>query len=261
MSWRQTRDAPFFVGYLNAVPRPLVVFLSIFTVCFVGGLGLAALALSSTQNDPGNGGFRWGDRFEKTGMLELRPYPVFRVPADGESPARSYMLAGQGKRGVFDQAESFADQTVTLRGVPVSRGDLTMIQVGKVEASAGDTSGDASGDTGELNLSDPVPLGRWKLTGEICDGKCYAGAMRPGRGLAHKACADLCLTGGIPPVFVSSGPVAGRNFFLLADSNGNLLGDDLDPLLALYIEVEGDIEQLDDLMIFKVDPATARVLK
>lgn len=253
MSWRQTKNAPFFVGYLNAVPKPLVMFLGVFSLCFTAGLGLAALALSSTQNDPGNGAFQWGNRFEHVGLLELRPYPVLRVPGDGDTPARTYMLAGQGKRGVFDQAEANKATPVSLRGVPVKRGDLTMVQVGGVEPAEARFTGNFP--------SKAFPLGRWKLTGEICDGKCYAGAMRPGRGLAHKACADLCLTGGIPPVFVASGDVNGRNFFLMADSDGKLLGDDLKPLLALYIEVEGEVEQLDDLMVFKADLKTARVLK
>lgn len=253
MSWKQTKDAPFFVGYLNAIPKQLVMFLAVFSACFIGGLGLAALALSSTQNDPGSGGFQWGNRFENVGLLELRPYPVLRLPADGETPAKTYMLSGQGKNGAFKQTEANQGNAVNLRGVPVNRGDLTMIQVGKVEAAENGLSG--------FTPSEPVSLGRWKLTGEICDGKCYAGAMRPGRGLAHKACADLCLTGGIPPVFVSSGPVGGRNFFLMADTEGNLLGDEINTLLALYVEVEGEVEQLDDLMIFKVDLATARLLK
>lgn len=253
MNWRQTKDSPFFVGYLNAVPKPLVAFLAVFSLCFAAGLGLAALALSSTQNDPGNGAFQWGNRFEQVGLLELHPYPVLRVPGDGDTLARTYMLAGQGKRGVFEQADANKGSPVSLRGVPVKRGDLTMIQVGGVEAAEARFEGGFP--------SDAVPLGRWKLTGEICDGKCYAGAMRPGRGLAHKACADLCLTGGIPPVFVSSGDVEGRNFFLMADSDGKLLGDELKPLLALYIEVEGEVEQLDDLMVFKADLSTARVLK
>lgn len=253
MSWKQTKDAPFFVGYLNAVPKPLAVFALVFSLCFAGGMGLAALALSSTQNDPGSGGFQWGNRFEQAGLLELRPYPVFRVPGDEESGPRTYMLSGQGKRGVFGQAEANAGTPVTLRGVPVNRGDLTMIQVGKVEATEGGGS--------NFTPSDAVPLGRWKLAGEICDGKCYAGAMRPGQGLAHKACADLCITGGIPPVFVSSGPVEGRNFFMMADKDGTLLGDEIRDLLALYIEVEGDIERLDDLLVFKADLSTARVLK
>ena len=47
----------------------------------------------------------------------------------------------------------------------------------------------------------------------------------------------------------------------MADSDGNLLGDEIKPLLALYIEVEGEVERLDDLMVFKADLATARVLK
>lgn len=255
MSWKQTKDAPFFVGYLNAVPKQLVTFLLVFSVCFAGGLGIAALALSSTQNDPGDGGFQWGNRFENIGIMELRPYPVLRVAAHADNPARTYMLSGQGKRGVFKQAEQHHDNAVILRGIPVKRGDLTMIQVNvrRIEA--------AEGEGADFTPSEPVQLGRWKLTGEICDGKCYAGAMRPGQGLAHKACADLCLTGGIPPVFVSSGPVENRNFFLMADKDGNLLGDEIKPLLALFVELEGDVERLDDLMVFKVDLAKARILR
>lgn len=253
MTFRQTWDAPFYVGYLNQVPKPLVVFLAVFAICFAGGMGLAALALSSTQNDPGSGGFQWGNRFENIGMLELRPYPVFRMAASEASPARTYMLSGQGKRGVFAQAEANRGTAVSLRGVPINRGDLTMIQVGQVQTGEDGTGG--------FTPSEPVPLGRWRLAGEICDGKCYAGAMRPGRGLAHKACADLCLTGGVPPVFVATGDVEGRHFFLMADANGNLLGDEIRPLLALYVELEGEVERLDDLMVFKADLSTARVLR
>lgn len=257
MSWKQTRAAPFYVGYLNAVPRQLAVFLLVFAVCFAGGMGLAALFLSASAGDPGNGGFQWGNRFDQAGLLELQPYPVFRVPGEGSTPPRTYMLAGQGKRGVFGQAETHGSNPVMLRGIPVNRSDLAMLQVGKVTALDEAAPNRLDGFT----PAPPVPLGRWKLTGEICDGKCYAGAMRPGRGLAHKACADLCLTGGVPPVFVSTGPVAGRNFFLMADQDGKLLGEEIKPLLALYIELEGDVERLDDLLVFKADLTTARALK
>ena len=44
MTWRQTKAAPFFVGYLTKVPKPLQAFLGVFTICFVAGLGLAAFA-------------------------------------------------------------------------------------------------------------------------------------------------------------------------------------------------------------------------
>lgn len=244
-------DPPFFVGYLSRIPPSLATFLGVFALCFIGGLALAAFSLSSTQNDPGDGAFMWGTPFNETGVLELRPYPVFRVKGSRTAGPRSYMLSGQGKQGVFGEAHENEGMAVSLKGVPIKRGDLTMVQVGAITAADGDG----------FKTAGPVALGRWRLSGEICDGKCYAGAMRPGRGLAHKACADLCLTGGIPPVFVSTGPVDGRNFFLLTDRDGNLVGDQIDDLLALYVEVEGEVERLDDLLIFKADFETARVLR
>jgi len=250
------KPEPFFVGYFNKVPKPLISFLTVFGVCFLGGLGIAALALSSSRQDPGDGHFQFGNRFEQTGYVELRPFPVFRAAPSENSPARTYMLSGQGKRGVFNKAREVDGQAVVLRGVPVARGDLTLVQV---RGRGGmDPAEEAPAD---FTPSDPVPLGKWRISGEICDGKCYAGAMRPGRGLAHKACANLCLFGGIPPVFVSSSPVEGRNFFLLADKDGNPPGENMADLVALYVELEGEVERLDDLMIFKADLEKAKVLR
>ena len=60
----------------------------------------------------------------------------------------------------------------------------------------------------------PVSLGRRRMVGEICDGKCFIGIMRYGSGLAHKACASLCLRGSLAPVFVSYGTNRGQFLFL-----------------------------------------------
>ncbi|MGI9422759.1 MAG: hypothetical protein ACR2PA_06170, partial [Hyphomicrobiaceae bacterium] len=103
-------------------------------------------------------------------------------------------------------------------------------------------------------------LGRWRLKGEICDGKCLAGAMRPGRGLAHRACANLCLIGGVPPIFVASEPVAGSQFFLLADQDGNALPDAYLNHVAVYISLDGTIERRGKILLFKVDLASLKVL-
>ena len=92
-------------------------------------------------------------------------------------------------------------------------------------------------------LDDAVSLGRWRLAGEICDGKCLAGAMRPGRGLAHKACANLCLIGDIPPVFVSSKPVEGSEFLMVAGPDGGRMPDRAYDLVGQYIELKGEIER------------------
>jgi hypothetical protein len=77
--------------------------------------------------------------------------------------------------------------------------------------------------------------------------------MRPGTGLAHKACANLCISGGQPPVFASTGTVDGTSFFLLADRNGGPVPDAVYHLVALPVDLEGEVERIDNMLIFKVD--------
>ncbi len=84
--------------------------------------------------------------------------------------------------------------------------------------------------------------------------------MRPGVGLAHKACANLCIIGGIPPVFVTTTPLMGSEFFLLADENGEPLSSEVEDWVALLISLEGEVERRDDLMIFKVNLDSAKQL-
>ena len=163
------------------------------------------------------------------------------------------MLSGGGKRGVLDRAEPLAGQLVTASGVLLARGDLDMLQV------RGGADG-LSAAEGDAVLPESVPLGRWRLAGEICDGKCLAGAMRPGTGLAHKACANLCLSGGVPPVFVSSQPVEGSEFLLIAGPDGGALPQELYDYVGLYIGVEADIERRGDLLVMAIDPTTIEKL-
>ena len=113
---------------------------------------------------------------------------------------------------------------------------------------------------GTPDLPPSKPLGRWRLSGEICDGKCLAGTMRPGRGLSHKACASLCLINGAPPIFVSSAPVDGAEFFLLANAEGQTLGDAVLDHVAQFVSLEGAVEKRGDIHVFKVDFSTLKRL-
>lgn len=254
------RDEPFFVGYLNKVPKGLGGFLALVMLSFIVGMGAAAFSLSSSIQDPGDGTFRFNlGRQERIGRLEYLPYPVLRVPASEDGPARAFLLSGFGKRGVIERGRDFEDLMVRTEGILIERGDIAMMQL--VGARRGLAPADDMDDAGvpDYYPPEPIKLGTWRLTGEICDGKCYVGAMRPGRGLAHKACANLCLHDGIPPVFVSTGPVDGETFFLLADKDGNILGDEISPITALMLEAEGEVERVDDLLIFKMDMESVRV--
>lgn len=255
-------EDPFFIGF---APPPDA--LRPFLLGLAGGLILlfAALGwlLGAAQDDPGAGSFRfdWG-RQTVVGVVDAHPYPVIHVLAsetERYAPGDAILLSGQGKRGVQDRAEALHGQVAVATGVGLRRGALDMIQARGGAAGLAAPEDAAAAPAGALPT--PVDLGRWRLTGEICDGKCLAGAMRPGAGLAHKACAVLCLDGGVPPVFVSTAPVEGEVFFLIGDARGGPVPRDLLVWTAGLVTLEGRIERRGDLMVFLADPASAALAR
>jgi hypothetical protein len=106
-------------------------------------------------------------------------------------------------------------------------------------------------DAPALPVPAPVPLGRWRIQGEICDGKCAAGGMRPGTGIGHRACATLCLDGELPAVFVPTRPVAGRAFLLLGDATGGPALPAFRDLIGQRVTLEGEVERLGDMVVFR----------
>ena len=239
----------FFIGWGKKLPKGLNSFLIMVSLLIVGMFAGTAFSFVVSQDDPGDGSFR--GRQKVVGVITAKPYPVVHIAAGDKYPnGHSIMLSGPGKRGVMDQANSLDGQVVDIRGALLKRGDLDMIQVGRRIMPVTDV---------QPHDIKTTQLGRWKLSGEICDGKCYSGAMRPGNGLAHKACANLCLVGGIPAVFVSSGQVDGSSFFMLADSDGNALDDRLYGVTAVLLSAEGEVERRGDLHVFKIDLDTVKV--
>ena len=246
----------FFVGFLANWPSGLKRFLPVSAVillCLFAGLGFS---VSATQDDPGDGRFR-GDlgRQELTGVVRSLPYPTLTITQGNKNfPAgHTIMLSGQGKRGAM-AAESFDGKLTKVQGIALTRGDLDMLQLAGGQRRPMEAEGDAPA------LPADEDLGRWRVTGEICDGKCLTGAMRPGRGLAHKACANLCLVGDIPPVLALTGPVQGEMFMLIGGPDGGPMPEEMLNQTSVLVEIEGRVFRRGDLLLLHVDPATLRVL-
>lgn len=246
-------DKPFFVGFLP-VPRGLRVFLVGFAVGLAITFAASGWVAGATQPDPGPGAFRGGAQVK--GVLFENPYPMVQVVDATKAIAAGEMvlLSGIGKRGVQGRAEGLAGQYVQVSGARLERGTIDMIQVRGGKRGLRAAMGEAPAPVTD------EPLGRWRLAGEICDGKCYAGAMRPGSGLAHKACANLCLIGGVPPVFVSSRPVEGSEFLVIGAPDGGPVSDRLLDHTAVYVSVEGEIVRRGKLLLFLIDPTTVTPL-
>jgi hypothetical protein len=150
------------------------------------------------------------------------------------------------------QGQMPSSGTVDVGGVFVRRGALQMLLVAQDGVKPG-----------RISLAGFVPeaaqdLGRWRLAGEICDGKCYAGAMKPGSGLAHKACANLCIFEGLPPVLVMELPVEGATEVLLAAQDGGPMPAALYNLTAMPVTMEGRLERRDDILVFRIDTGSVK---
>ena len=236
----------FYVGYFP-LPRahrrflqvalPLAVFLMVFSA--------AGIALK--QRDPGAGVWQTGEASTWTGVVRFDPYPTLYV--EGEAPG-VYLLVRMGKLGAHDAAAPFNDQLVTIRGRQLQRDGRRMIELDDAPGSdpAITSLGGASPTTAPPSVLTPVTL-----SGEILDAKCYLGAMKPGDGKAHKACATLCIAGGIPPMLYTRAPDGSRTYTLLADESGAPILDPLLPFVGEPVTLSGRLERRAAGRVLRVD--------
>jgi hypothetical protein len=117
-----------------------------------------------------------------------------------------------------------------------------MLQLG--DEPPGALTGTAAGSEAahRLELVDEVTL-----SGEIVDSKCYLGVMKPGRDKPHRACASLCIRGGVPPILVVEDARGDRDHYFLIDADGEPIGGELLDLVAEPVRVSGRVYRLGDL--------------
>ena len=99
-----------------------------------------------------------------------------------------------------------------------------------------------------------------RLRGEIIDPKCFAGAMKPGEGKPHKACAVLCLRGGIPPMFLTD---AGTLHVLVDTNGGALVGSALEeiiPYVGDRVEINATPAQVQGFSHLRIESDRVRQL-
>jgi hypothetical protein len=201
----------FFVGYLET-PARLGAFLRRAVALLLLIALTAAGVIASRQRDPGSG--RWDDR-EQTfeGLLTLHPYPMLQL-ADGTT----LVLVAEGKHAAEPTLPE--GRQIRAKGTILNRSGLRLLEVAGELSPAPDRVASIEA----MTATAPARL----LHGEIVDPKCFLGAMKPGDGKTHKACAALCLRGGIPPAFVSEG-----RLHLLVDQHGDaLVGKALERVIA-----------------------------
>ena len=221
-------------------------------------LGLAAttaVGLVKARNlpDPGAGAWLTGATHEVDGVLARAPYPMLRV-ADPASPfgMRTVLIVAQGKCTSGLDLEAVDGRMARARGVLIERGDRRMLEV---PLTLGDwlAAGDGT-PTDVLRAPPEEDLGTATLAGMIMDSKCFFGVMKPARGRTHKACAALCIRGGIPPSFWAKGRDGREAVLLLTDEEGGPLKEEILPFVADPLRVSGALRRVGDLVQLRINP-------
>lgn len=237
----------FYVGHLPKAPTALARFVRR-VIVFLGLLGFAiALVLVTGQMPVAKSVFEYGKPRGFEGIIDAQPFPTLLVARPGEVGSGDkysrYLLVAPGKHGADDVVAGFDGKEVRLQGQLIYRESGTMIEI-------------ESGSILPLNRP-PAPqpptvdLGAVTVKGEIVDSKCYLGVMNPGNGKVHRDCAARCISGGIPPIFVT---LDGEEQFLLVGVDGNAIAPDaLREFVAEPITITGEALRRGESRLLRVD--------
>ncbi len=206
-------ERDLYVGYLP-MPARHARFVRVLVVALVGMVVGGGAVVAGSMRRPGAA--RWeGERSVSRGTVALRPYPML---IEHGQPT---LLVLEGKHGATGRFEGLDGREVEVTGTRLEGSGRRMIEVIDVHAL-----GEGHGVEASRYEANEVTL-----RGEIVDSKCALGAMKPGDGKTHKACATLCVSNGIPPMLV----VRDRpgEFVLITDGAGG-------PANGLVLEFVGE---------------------
>jgi hypothetical protein len=252
------RDDELYIGWAKAPAVDRRFLLGAAPLLLGASTGISWL-VAKNLGDPGAGKWEQGATHIVEGALIAKPYPMIRV-SDPASPfgMRTVLVVAQGKCTGALKLDDFKGQPVRASGVLIERKDRRMLEVPLslnkwVEPIFADMPG--------FVVEPPVErVGRFTLAGQIMDSKCFFGVMRPARGKTHKACASLCIRGGIPPSFWARDKEGRESVLLMTDAEGGPLGDDILPLVADPVRVDGAVVRVGDLLQLRADAGAYRRL-
>lgn len=223
-----------YVGYLP-VPKRYTALLRYVVPVLIGAAVGLGLLLSFTTRSPGQAVWM-AKASSHTGILRESPYPYLETT---EGPM---LLVEPGKFGSVERFTGLEGSAIRVRGTLLERDGWRAIELFGHELIEEEIAIETTS----------VEATEVSAFGEILDSKCYLGAMKPGKGRSHRACAILCLRGGIPPLFVGQTATGERVAGVLAVENNNTLPESLLSLVGSQVEVRGSISVEKGLSVIRV---------
>lgn len=259
-------DDDFFVGWLPA-PKHLVSFLTPVAGIVIVSIVITAAVLATYQKHPGTGQWEDGRVVTLRGLAGTDPYAMLWVEGeDQREPMRTFLLVEDGKFGALPRIARLVNHKTTkvpveVRGTILHRDDRWMLALESDESSVRVLDSKESMSLSIRLLNQPAVRSKSiALRGESIDPKCYLGAMKPGGGKTHKACAMRCIAGGIPPMLVTRDSAMRESYYLLVDENGNAANEVVYPFVGDQVELSGHLETANAIRKLFISPNTIRRL-
>lgn len=246
------KEKTFFVGYLN-LPKRYIKFLKFFLPISFLGMLLLSYTLAVYEKAP-NKGIGWDPTGKTSVSIEARiftkPYVLARFKYKNVS--KTAILTAMNKTGIKHRVKGLHNKLVKLTGIMTQYKGRFVFNI----LDSKDAIKILKTQSNIFKNFLKKDLGFKTLTGEVIDPKCYVGAMKPGEGKTHKACATLCIKGGIPPVLLVKDQYASsifeERFYLLLDEKGNPVLDTILPFIGDQVKLQGRVFKWGDIWFYKM---------
>ena len=258
MKKTKQNDQPFFVGYLSTPPAlrkfyiPLVILLMV--ACAFFGYSLA-----NSQKTTGPAQWLTANPQTIQGLIKLQPYPVLhRFNPEAPDEVESILLVAQGKHSAGKFVTDLDGEMVDVTGFPIYRGGWSMLELrSKDDVQLVKTASQAQGHWDRLRSKTQVTsLGEIDFSGEVADSKCFLGVMKPGEGVVHRACAEVCLIGGLPAMLLVEGDDQQRYGYMLTTDEGESASHIVAMHAGDVMQVSGELMQKGSLLYIKIQQTT-----
>ena len=238
-------DSPLYVGYLPLPPRHA----RFLRVCIPVALWVLVVingAILIAMRNPGSATWNTNDTVTLTGRIRDDGAPVL-ITEEGET----VLIVRDSKLGAFDGPTR--EGPATISGFILERDGRRMIEITQGESDRLGSRPVHERIDRAFPRTSPVTI-----RGEILDAKCFLGAMKPGDGKAHKACATVCIRGGIPAAMRIRRPDGTETLALVVGLGFAPLPASLEPFIADPIEIDGAMFRIGDMDAIAVDPDSVR---
>lgn len=242
----------FYIGYNKKVNSNILKFRNRILI----GIAVLFITIAGTfaiyQNKSTSGKFEFGKISQIEGVFMQKPYPMLRVKAN-ENISRDILLLGFGKFGALPglselNVDMLDGKEMSISGTLIYYDGKTLFQLepdlkNNIEIK------------NQVNYKrDWIDLGKIEISGEVIDPKCYFGVMKPGFGKIHRSCGVRCISGGIPPVYMTTNAEGKQTYMLLVNENGEPVNQEVLDYVGKISHINGQLKKLGEWLVIFFNP-------